>query len=76
MGVVIGKSGKDIAEEESLNHIESYFLGIDFTDRTLQEKCRAEGADWGSLGKSADTFAAVSDFVDKSEVEDCGDLEI
>ena len=76
MGVVIGKAGKEIPEEESLSHIESYFLGIDFTDRTLQEKCRTEGADWGSLGKSADTFAAVSDFVDKSKIGDWSDLEI
>ena len=35
LGVVIGKGGKDICEEDSLSHIESYFLGIDFTDRTL-----------------------------------------
>ena len=36
---------------------------------------KSEGADW-SLCKGADTFGSISDFVDKSEVENWNDLEI
>ena len=76
MGVVIGKGGKDIPEAESLDHIEHYFLGIDFTNRTLQGVQKADGADWGCLSKGADTFGSISDFVDKSKVKSWDDLEI
>ena len=58
-----------------MDHISGYFLGIDFTNRSLQDDFKRDGADW-SLSKGADTFAAVSDFVDKSEVADCHDLEL
>ena len=66
---MIGKSGKDISEEESMDHVESYFLGVDFTNRGLQDDLKAAGADWGCLAKGADTFGAISDFVDKSKIE-------
>ena len=35
LGVVIGKSGKNIAEADYMDHISGYFLGIDFTNRGL-----------------------------------------
>ena len=35
LGLVIGKGGKDISEEDCMDHIQSYFLGIDFTNRAL-----------------------------------------
>ena len=58
-----------------MDHIGSYFLGIDFTNRALQDDFKRDGADW-SLCKGADSFAAVSDFIDKNEIEDCHDLEL
>ena len=76
LGVVIGKGGKDISEEESMDHVESYFLGVDFTNRGLQDDLKAAGADWGCLAKGADTFGAISDFVDKNKIEKWDDLEL
>ena len=35
LGVIIRKGGKDIQEERSMDHVDSYFLGIDFTDRAF-----------------------------------------
>ena len=35
LGVVIGMRGKDIKRENAMKHIHGYFVGIDFTNRTL-----------------------------------------
>jgi 2-keto-4-pentenoate hydratase/2-oxohepta-3-ene-1,7-dioic acid hydratase in catechol pathway len=33
---MIGKVGKHISEEEAMDYIGGYFLGLDMTDRDLQ----------------------------------------
>ena len=35
LGVVIGLSGRHIRVEDAHKHIAGYFVGIDFTNRTL-----------------------------------------
>ena len=40
LGVVIGMTGKNIEEKECMKHISGYFLGIDFTNRALQNTCK------------------------------------
>ena len=37
LGVVIGKRCKSVSEEDCMSYISGYFLGVDFTNRTLQD---------------------------------------
>lgn len=36
LGVMIGKTGINIPQEEAFNYIGGYFLGIDFSDRGIK----------------------------------------
>ena len=75
LGVFIGMSGRHITPENAMKHVAGYFIGIDFTDRTLQSQNRQHGADW-CLAKGADSFGAVSECVHKSAIPDPQNIEI
>ena len=75
MGIVIGMTGKDIRPENALKHIAGYFVGLDFTNRKLQRLNRDSGADW-CMAKGSNEFAAVSEFIHKSAIEDVSNVEI
>ena len=44
-------------------------VGIDFTARDLQQKCKQKGLPW-EIAKAFDNSAAVSSFIDKNELPD------
>ena len=67
--------GKDIKKENAMKHIHGYFVGIDFTNRTLQNLNRDFGTDW-PMSKGSNGYAAVSDFVPKSAVLDATNIDI
>ncbi len=46
MGIIIGLKAKNIKPEDYLDYIEGYFVGIDFTDRTLQSRFKKNGSPW------------------------------
>lgn len=50
-------------------------MGLDFVNRALLAKARADGSSW-CLAKGGDGFAAVSDFICKSKVEDVNNLNL
>ena len=75
MGIVIGMRGRSIRREDALKHVAGYFVGVDFTNRTLQRLNKDTGADW-VLAKGSNDFAAVSDFIHKSAVADVGNVEL
>lgn len=56
--VVIGKGGKNIAEEDSLSHVWGYAVGNDLTRRDLQLKAREQGRPW-DWGKAFDRSAVI-----------------
>ena len=55
---VIGKAGKNIAEEDSLSHVWGYAVGNDLTRRDLQLKAREQGRPW-VWGKAFDRSAVI-----------------
>ncbi len=55
---VIGKAGKNIAEEDSLSHVWGYAVGNDLTRRDLQLKAREQGRPW-DWGKAFDRSAVI-----------------
>lgn len=54
----IGKGGRDIAEEDALDHVWGYAVGLDMTRRDLQLSMRKAGRPW-ELGKAFDQSAPM-----------------
>lgn len=71
----IGRGGKDIPVEESLNHVDSYALGLDMTARDLQAEAKRQGMPW-SVSKGFDTFAPLGPLVRAHEIGDPQNLTI
>jgi len=66
--IKIGKEGKHIASKFARNYIEAIGLGIDFTARDLQQKCKEKGLPW-EIAKAWEHSAPIStDFIDVSNL--------
>ena len=73
--IIIGKDGDDITEENSLEHVYGYAVGIDFTLRDLQTEMKKTGKPW-AVAKGFKTSSPVSDIVKKENIKDVQDLDI
>ncbi len=72
--LVIGKQGRDIAEENALEHVAGYCCGNDVSARDWQKEKPA--GQW-FLGKTFDTFAPTGPYlVTADEIGDPGNLEL
>ena len=60
------KNGKHIAEEFAHQYYNEIGIGIDFTARDLQMKCKEKGLPW-EKAKAFDNSAPVSDFIPKEK---------
>ncbi|KAJ3408661.1 hypothetical protein HDV05_004792 [Chytridiales sp. JEL 0842] len=69
LGVVIGKSGRDIPESEALAHVEGYVVAIDVTARDMQDAAKKSGKPW-SQAKGFDTFTPIGPLIPKSQIKD------
>ena len=73
LGVVIGKPGKYIEEEDALSHVAGYCVINDVSERAFQ----MEGTGQWVKGKSADTFGPIGPWlVTPDEVPDPQNLEM
>ncbi|HTA60833.1 MAG TPA: fumarylacetoacetate hydrolase family protein [Bacteroidia bacterium] len=61
----ISKNGKHIAEEFASQYYNEIGIGIDFTARDLQIKCKEKGLPW-EKAKAFDNAAPIGDFVSKN----------
>ncbi|EXJ81100.1 acylpyruvate hydrolase [Capronia epimyces CBS 606.96] len=64
LGLVIGETLKPLknlqeSDPKILDHIRSYFLGIDLTARNVQDEAKKKGLPW-SIAKGFDTFLPIS----------------
>jgi acylpyruvate hydrolase len=75
LGVVIGKKGTRIPEENALDHIVAYLVALDITARDIQSMAKKNGWPW-SIAKGFDTFAPLSDAVLKEKVPDPQNLPL
>ena len=65
----INKTGKYIEEKFAHTYYSQIGLGIDFTARDVQEKCKAKGLPW-EKAKGFDGSAQISrNFIDKSDLD-------
>ena len=72
--VVIGKGGRNISEEDALDHVAGYMVGHDVSARDYQ--LEKPGAQW-MMGKTFDTFAPIGpDLVTTDDVPDPHNLGI
>ncbi len=69
--VKISRLGKNVASKFAHRYYNEIGIGIDFTARDLQQKCKEKGLPW-EIAKSFDGAAAISDFV---SLEKTGDID-
>lgn len=69
----ISKNGKHIAEEFAANYYNEIGIGIDFTARDLQAKCKEKGLPW-EKAKAFDNSAPVSEFIPKEKFKSMSDI--
>lgn len=69
----INKLGKNIEERFAHRYFEEIGIGIDFTARDLQQKCKEKGKPW-EIAKAFDGAAPISEFVPKENYADLNDL--
>ncbi len=67
--VKIKKVGKYISPKFAHTYYDEIGLGIDFTARDIQRKCKKNGLPW-EKAKAFDGSAFIGEFIDKKEVED------
>lgn len=63
----IGKNGKYVQPEFAADYISEIALGIDFTARDLQSKCKEKGQPW-EIAKGFDGSAVISPFLSIDQV--------
>jgi 5-carboxymethyl-2-hydroxymuconate isomerase len=73
--VAIGKPGKGIVEEEALDYVLGYAVGLDMTLRDIQDRAKERGTPW-ALAKGFDSSAPLSAVVLRDEVGDGSGLAI
>lgn len=70
---MIGKCGRDIAISDGHHYISGYFLGLDMTDRSMQDAARMHGEPWDA-SKGRDTFSAIGKFINHHKILDTNRL--
>jgi 2-keto-4-pentenoate hydratase/2-oxohepta-3-ene-1,7-dioic acid hydratase in catechol pathway len=66
---VVGTEGKDIPEDEALDHVAAYAVGLDMTARDLQQEAKEQRHPW-SVAKGFDTFAPLGPLTPAAAVDD------
>jgi 2-keto-4-pentenoate hydratase/2-oxohepta-3-ene-1,7-dioic acid hydratase in catechol pathway len=67
LGVVIGKKGRHIPEQNAMDHVLGYLVALDITARDIQSEAKKNGWPW-AVAKGFDTFAPLSDVIMKEKV--------
>ncbi|MES2680472.1 MAG: fumarylacetoacetate hydrolase family protein [Bacteroidota bacterium] len=65
--IKISKSGKHIDEQFAHKYYEEIGLGIDFTARDIQAKCKEKGLPW-EIAKAFDNSAPIGKFISKEKL--------
>ena len=69
----ICKSGKNILESQAYEYYDALTVGIDFTARNLQSRCKAKGHPW-EIAKAFDYSAPMGSFKKISELKHPEDI--
>lgn len=69
----ISKEGKHIQKKFADRYFEEIGIGIDFTARDLQDKCKAKGLPW-EIAKAFNGSAPIGEFLPISSFKDLNDI--
>jgi 2-keto-4-pentenoate hydratase/2-oxohepta-3-ene-1,7-dioic acid hydratase in catechol pathway len=69
----ISKNGKHIAEEFASQYYNEIGIGIDFTARDIQQKCKEKSLPW-EKAKAFDNAAPIGEFVPKTKFTSLTDI--
>jgi 2-keto-4-pentenoate hydratase/2-oxohepta-3-ene-1,7-dioic acid hydratase in catechol pathway len=72
--IKISKAGKFIEPDFAHKYFDEIGLGIDFTARDVQQKCKEKGLPW-EKAKAFDGSAPVGEFISKAELNDLGNID-
>ncbi|KAK7693896.1 hypothetical protein QCA50_003469 [Cerrena zonata] len=75
LGLIIGKSGRDIPQASALSHVAGYALAVDMTARNLQDQVKKKGLPW-SAAKGFDTFTPIGKYIPASAIPDPQNLNL
>jgi len=75
LGLVVGKTGRDISQADAESHIAGYALAVDMTARNMQDVVKKKGHPWSAV-KGFDTFTPISSYVPKSAISDPQNLNL
>ncbi|KAF7298316.1 FAA-hydrolase domain-containing protein [Mycena kentingensis (nom. inval.)] len=67
LGVVIGKTGRDISEAEADSYVAGYALAVDMTGRNVQDHVKKKGLPW-TTAKGFDTFTPIGSFIPREQL--------
>jgi 2-keto-4-pentenoate hydratase/2-oxohepta-3-ene-1,7-dioic acid hydratase in catechol pathway len=71
--VKINRLGKNVATKFAHRYYSEIAIGIDFTARDLQKKCKEKGLPW-EIAKSFDGAAPISDFISLNKFDDINNI--
>jgi acylpyruvate hydrolase len=69
----INRVGKNIAEKFAHRYYSEIGIGIDFTARDLQAKCKEKGLPW-EIAKAFDNSAPIGKFLSKEQFKDLSNI--
>jgi 5-carboxymethyl-2-hydroxymuconate isomerase len=75
LAVLIGRSGKQITEEQAPDFVAGYAVALDLTLRDVQSELKAKGLPW-EIAKAFDTSCPLSTFVPATTVADPQQLRL
>ena len=75
LAVLIGRTGKQIAEADALAYVAGYAVALDLTLRDVQAELKAKGLPW-EIAKAFDTACPLSAFVPAGQVADPQQLQL
>lgn len=73
--VVIGQTARDVDEQNAMQHVLGYAVGLDMTLRDVQSKAKQRGEPW-TIAKGFDTSAPISEVVLAEQIADPHDLKL
>lgn len=71
----IEKAGKNITQENALEYVKGYGVGIDVTARDIQQQAKENSHPW-TVAKGFDTFAPLSPFVSAEHIGDPQNIDL
>jgi len=69
----INREGKYVEKQFASNYYSEIGIGIDFTARDLQQRCKEKGLPW-EIAKGFNGSAPISKFIDKGDFKDLKDV--